>query len=50
MGMPAPATHDGWLRRHLRTEDALLFLALVVIEPLLFPARAGSTPKRHCRQ
>ena len=44
MGMSTPATHQGWLRRHLRIEDTLLFLALIVIEPLLFPSRAGATP------
>lgn len=40
MAMPSPATNQGWLRRHLRLEDALLFAALVIVEPLLFPPRS----------
>jgi hypothetical protein len=32
----------GWLRRHLRAEDALLFGWLVLVEPLLFSVRQGS--------
>lgn len=37
-----PATDGGWLRRHLRIEDTLLFIALVLVEPLLFPATSRS--------
>jgi hypothetical protein len=40
-----PGTDGGWLRRNLRIEDALLFIALVVIEPLLFPSRGGSAAR-----
>lgn len=32
------APNDGWLRRHLRIEDALLFAVTAVIAPVLFPA------------
>jgi hypothetical protein len=39
---PSTPTETGWLRRNLRLEDALLFVALVLIEPVLFPPR--STP------
>ena len=44
MGTPPPPTarsSDGWLRRNLRIEDALLFIALVVVEPILFPPRSA---------
>ncbi len=37
-----PQRDGGWLRRHLRIEDALLFVALVLVEPLLFPASSSS--------
>lgn len=30
------------MRRHLRIEDGLLFVALVLVEPLLFPAASSS--------
>jgi hypothetical protein len=33
----------GWLRRHLQIEDALLFIALVVVEPLLFAPASSTT-------
>jgi hypothetical protein len=38
----------GWLRRHLRIEDALLVVWLVIVQPLLFPpsvdSQAGQRP------
>ncbi len=42
--MPAPPVEGGRLRRHLRLEDALLFVALVVVEPILFGPQGGSAP------
>jgi hypothetical protein len=43
MGTPTPRTDEGWLRRHLRLEDALLFVVLVAVEPVLFPPGSTST-------
>lgn len=37
------ATSDGWLRRHLRVEDALLFVVTAIIVPTLFPASLGNS-------
>ena len=42
-GPPMPESNDGWLRRHLRVEDALLFAATAVIVPALFPASHGNS-------
>ena len=46
MGTSAPPTartNQGWLRRNLRIEDALLFAALVIVEPILFPPQSGGS-------
>jgi hypothetical protein len=39
---PRRAGARGWLRRHLRVEDALLFGWLVIVEPLLFRSQPGT--------
>ena len=41
-GLPEPATDRGWLRRHLRAEDALVFALIAIVEPLLMPAKPGT--------